>query len=354
MADDAPVFQSTPIPAGARVLQVSWEPDPEAEAYIYCRLTVAVGPEGSTALLAGGLDLMMERYVVAGNVTRLCESSPRAGHRLVLVRTKGQRLRAVEGCKLEAVEAAAEPTLDRCGPPVDSWLAGQRVGTPPPAGPVMAPRGGSVRSRSFIEEPNTAPAKRAPAFIEKPMTIREGVSRAAVLKAAEEARKNKPTTPLQAWEMKVKPRQEKRSPAPTTKPSPPPAVDTPPVEVVEEDGDVALRWVLVGSDLLLRTPGLARPALRKLRGWFQVGFTGMADRAKLQRRADQLEVPLDGIFAMDPDHPNLAAAIGCRIQAVAVLVTEAEDTPPGARRVETTPEGLSDAVAALVVEAEAS
>ena len=344
MPTHEPIFVSTPVTSTAAPLEASWPPHPEAEAYIYCRLSVPLNVRGAAALLAGGLDLMMERYVVAKTETTVTERSVRAGHRMVVCRTAQRQLLPVAGLALAPTsDTSHASSLEALAAATTNWWS------QPPGAHGSGARPPTTRAR--IEEPTANRA--APAFIERPMTVREG---RALKEAKDATAQTKHASPSAAWESQVKPRMEKRrvtdaaaaltTPA-ATEADPSEEQSLPePTPITEE---LPIHWVLIGSQTLVRCKELV-PNLRKLRGYFRVGFTGLADRAWLQKHADHCDVPLDAIVAMTPEHPGLWHALGSPAGGIAVIVTTEDATSANTRRVETTPAQLTDTCDALIAE----
>lgn len=356
---DAPTLRSALVPvgaAGAVVWTWSWTAIDDAVAYLFCRVKVPITPEASAGLFAGGLDLMLERYVLPGDVHTVVDDMSQGAseaepwpHRLVLARHPDGRLSPVAGLLVSKAPSGASaddveaPGLREVGVLADDWTT---------------PSGGRPGRSPSV----TSAGKPAPSFIERPMTVSEGVRMGA---ATRQAKASKPASPLEAWNKRVKPRKERGGRLPVL---PPQVVTTIEEQTPTDSGEAAvataspegtetveaseprLEWAILASDGLSMRPGLARAAVRRLRGFLKVGLGGIADRQKLQRRADAMDVPVDGIFALAGDHANFANAVGCRPENIVCFVLPEDPTPPGARRIEVTLSELTEAADIFVDE----
>lgn len=318
---------SLDVSAVAGPITLRWDPHPGATAYVLCQLTVPVGPAQSGAFLSGGLDLMMTRWVLSSGTVRVSEPAEReSGHRLVLAR-HGRALIPVE-CTLEPGGGdASAPPLESFGPAVDRWDATPRVGTPASEPEAAPPRLDPRPARATVVEPDTPPAIKRVGFVERSMSVRYGPAYGPA---------GSPSGPLptigEAYEG-IRPRAAAGSRLPSKRTIAPP-------DPGEAPGGPP-QWAVIASPELLVEVDSARRALRTLRGYFKVCVAGARDRGLLERRSDRVGVPLDAIYALEPDSPRLAAALGCHPSQLVVFVIPDVPAPEGAIRIESTAAGLA-------------
>jgi hypothetical protein len=339
---EQPEVHSIAVSPGVAPLVLFWEAAPQAEAYVLCRLHVAVHPDNWRVLQVGGLDLMMQRWVLPAAVRAVREEEPGGvPHRLVVARLPGGRLAHVPTLRVwPGAPPPGLPELGEFGPLARSWSDGVRVGTPPPPADersrLRAPRHPGVRAE--VQEPGGV-SRQPPAFVERPLTVREGLQLRADASRAPSA----PRSPLEAWEKQVAPRRRPGGSLPDLRVAPPPPAETGP----EPAEPRPPRWAVVAAPTLLRDPAAARAAVRMLRGFLRVALVGLSDRAAIERWADQLGVPLDAVFALAGDAETLARALGCRADELVVFTLPGEPAPASARQVEVEPEGFAAAVERL-------
>ena len=244
-------LQSAPVPTPDGPFAVTWEPLPGMGATVYCRLQVPIGPDQLPALLAGSLDLMMERTVLHPSVDTVSE--PDAGgypHRLLIARSAAGWLSFIPTLAFSRDAPRSTPSLSDFGPPVDDWQAALRVGTPPPRVTERPAEQDPNRvATATIAEPGYA-GKRAPTFIERPISVKEGRARRSAPPP--------PRTPLEAYERKVKPKQVRAAPLPDKETIAKDAEaqvkeEAPPSAPLERE-DAAITWVVLASPDLLQDP----------------------------------------------------------------------------------------------------
>ena len=163
-------LSSVPVPSTAESFCVRWEAVPRATAYVLCRLQVPVGPAQEAALFSGGLDLLMERYVVGPAVMAIREARPsELRHRLVLARLPGDRFEVAD-FRLAPDDGDALP-LEDAGPPAASLSAPIPVGTPKPS--ASQGRYASPRRLSQTQVTEIGSTARNPSsFVEGSPTVR--------------------------------------------------------------------------------------------------------------------------------------------------------------------------------------
>jgi hypothetical protein len=339
-------WTSSSLAAAEGPFSLSWKGVPQVEVYFYCRLQVPLGPENVEAFFAGGMDLLMERYVLPNTVFAIQESGNDGfPDRLIVARTSSGALVPVEKPTVQ-LEQPDGAELNTFMPAVASWRVPPHVGSRPPAQTEL-PLNSSQNSKnqSFIQEPGRI-GGRPPSFVERPMSIREGLARKNT------AQSTAPTTPLAAYEQQVKPRQLRASPPPDLTPvpkSPPPvAPQTPSQEEPASPDDHPIRWVALLSPDYLQPGPETRKALRKLRGYVKVAVAGIDDRAFLVRRMDRVGVPVDAIVALPPESDILASAIQCTPRELVVVAPNDVESPQGIRRIDAACDALDAVVTTLV------
>ena len=334
---------TVPAPEGEPPCALRWSAVPGAEAYVVCRLRVPVRAADAKVLQAGGLDLLMERYVLPASCLVVGEDERVAWpHRLVVARLPGGRLRPAGEICWDACSEVDAPPLARFGPAAESWTAGVRVGRPPAPRPEPGPRlrTENLPVTSTLEERGTT-ARKPAALVEGGLTIREGP-----LVRPRAPTMSRTPSPLEAYERQLRPRRVAGATLPDLRTMRPATTPAPPTDTAPEH-PAPLRWAVVGSTSLLLDAPVARAALRLLRGFVRVALVSRLDRQTLERRAAQIGVPLDGLFALPPDAPTLPQALGCGANEIVVFTLPDEDALPGARHVEVPPERLAEAAESL-------
>ena len=338
-------LQSAPVPTPDGPFAVTWEPLPGMGATVYCRLQVPIGPDQLPALLAGSLDLMMERTVLHPSVDTVSE--PDAGgypHRLLIARSAAGWLSFIPTLAFSRDAPRSTPSLSDFGPPVDDWQAALRVGTPPPRVTERPAEQDPNRvATATIAEPGYA-GKRAPTFIERPISVKEGRARRSAPPP--------PRTPLEAYERKVKPKQVRAAPLPDKETIAKDAEaqvkeEAPPSAPLERE-DAAITWVVLASPDLLQDPTALTATLRLLRGYFKLALTGVADRGHLVRRAERCGVPFDAIAALPSDSARLAEVLTDPPPTIAMVALADDPTPANLRRIEVTRRDVRSTLEALV------